>query len=261
MTACRLLYGCAAMAALWCSAGLAQSLTGGAAQWPPYSYQDGEGRATGIAVDVIRRVMAQSGNRLELVFHPARRLNLLLDEGRLDLNYADSPAWNADNATQRFVYSQPYLQVREYLYFLSDHPARHLPIEHLRGLRIGMVRGYAYRSLDSALGSGRLEKLETSRDHALVELLVRRRVDAVAMVDEVFIDQLAARKLEPEGFTRGAQLSDAPLVIKLQRRHADRLPQLNAALQALVRSGEVERIRRSYLRAEPVTPGSATAKR
>lgn len=258
MPGCRLLYGCVAMAALWCSAGLAQSLTGGAAQWPPYSYQDGDGRATGIAVDVMRQVMAQSGNRVEFVFHPARRLNVLLDEGRLDLNYADSPLWNAEDAAQRFVYSQPYLQVREYLYFLGDHPARHLPIAQMRGLRIGVVRGYAYPSLDGALASGQLDKLETSRDHALLELLVRRRVDAVAMVDEVFIDQLAARKLEPEGFTRGAQLSDAPLVIKLQRRHADQLPRLDAALQALIRSGEVERIRRRYLGAEP---GSAAAKR
>lgn len=257
----RLLYGCVVMAALWCTTGQAQSLSGGTAQWPPYSYQDENGRATGIAVDVMRQVMAQSGNQMAFVFHPAKRLNALLDQGRLDLNYADSPAWNAPDAAQRFVYSQPYLQVREYLYFLDDHPARHLPIEKMRGLRIGMVRGYTYRSLDAALGSGQLSKLETSRDRALLDLLLRRRVDAIAQIDEVFDDQLAARGLSAEGFARGAKLSDAPLVIKLQRQHADQLPRLDAALQALVSSGEVERIRRSYLRVAPIQPGRATAER
>lgn len=151
--------------------------------------------------------------------------------------------------------------MREYLYFLDDHPARHLPIEQLRGLRIGMVRGYTYRRLDAALRSGQLSKLETSRDRALLDLLLRRRVDAIAQIDDVFDDQLAARGLSSKGFVRGAQLSDAPLVIKLQRQHAEQLPRLDAALQALVRSGEVERIRRSYLRTAPIQPGRATAER
>lgn len=261
MARCRLLYGCLVMAALWCSAAPATTLSGGATQWPPYSYLDGNGQATGIAVDVMRRAMAQSGNQLEFVFYPAKRLNALLDEGRLDLNYADSPAWNGADATQRFVYSQPYLQVREYLYFLADHPARHLPAAQLRGLRIGVVRGYTYRNLDDALNNGQLSRLETSRDQALLDLLVRRRVDAIAMVDELFNDQLATRKLDPQGFTRGAKLSDAPLVIKLQRRHAGQLPRLNAALQALIRSGEVERIRRSYMRAPAMLPGRASVER
>lgn len=99
----RLLYGCVVMAALWCNIGQAQSLSGGTAQWPPYSYQDENGRATGIAVDVMRRVMAQSDNQMAIVFLPVKRLNALLEQGRLDLNYADSPAWNAPGAAQRFV--------------------------------------------------------------------------------------------------------------------------------------------------------------
>lgn len=251
----RSLYGYIVIAALWCSTGLAQSLSGGTTQWPPYSYQDTGGQASGIAVDITRRAMAQSGYRLELVFYPVKRLNRLLDEGRLDLNYADSPLWNSGDASQRFVYSEPYLRVREYLYFLNDHPARHLPVEQLQGLRIGVVRGYHYPSLGSALAGGRLSTLETSRDQALLDLLLAHRVDAIAVVDDLFDNLLAARQLESHRFVRGAQLSDAPLVIKLQRRHADLLPRLNAALQALIRSGEVERIRRSYLAVPGIQPG------
>lgn len=251
----RSLYGYVVIAALWCSTGLAQSLSGGTTQWPPYSYQDADGQAIGIAVDITRRAMAQSGYRMDLVFYPVKRLNRLLDQGRLDLNHADSPLWNTSHASQRFVYSEPYLRVREYLYFLDDHPARHLPVEQLQGLRIGVVRGYHYPGLGRALTSGRLSTLETSQDQALLDLLLARRVDAIAVVDDLFNNLLAARQLDSHRFVRGAQLSDAPLVIKLQRQHADLLPRLNAALQALIRSGEVERIRRNYLGAPGIQPG------
>ena len=195
------------------------------------------------------------------MFHTVRRLNALLDQGRLDLNYADSRAWNALDAAERFTYPQPYLQVRESPYFLDDQPARHLPIERMRGLPIDTVRGCSHRSLDAALGSGQLSKLETSRDSALPDRLLPRRVDTTAQIDAVFDDPLAAHRLSAKGFAHGAKTSDAPLVIKLQGQHADQLPSLYAALQALVRSGEVERIRRSYLRVAPIQPGRATGER
>lgn len=247
MTRCSVLYSSVLLLTLWCTAGLAQPLLGGGAQWHPYSFQDANGEARGIAVDIVRTVMARNGQQVDLVFYPANRLNLLLDEGRLDLNYADSPLWNPADAGDRFVYSQPYLQVREYLYFLKDHPARTMPLDKLQGMRIGIVRGYTYQSLDDALQAGRLVKVETSREPALLELLTLGRVDAIAVVDDVFTALLSARQLEPGRFARGAKLSDAPLVMKLQRQHADQLPKLNATLQAMIRSGEVERIRRSYL--------------
>lgn len=261
MRRCRVLHSYALLIALWCSASSAQTLLGGGAQWHPYSFEDADGQATGIAVDIVRKVMKQSGLQVEFVFYPANRLNLLLDEGHLDLNYADSPQWNSANASERFVYSQPYLHVREYLYFLKDHPARQLSLGELQGLRIGIVRGYTYQTLDAPLRDKRLMKVETSREPALLDLLMLGRVDAIAVVDDVFTDLLSTRHLEPGRFARGAKLSEAPLVIKLQRQHADRLPELNTALEGLVRSGEVERIRRSYLVNQTAKPAKKSADR
>lgn len=250
MKPCRLLYGCAVLL-LWCNLGMAEPLSGGGAQWYPYSFEDAAGQPRGIAVDIVRKALERNGQQIVFMFYPANRLNLQLDDGHLDLNYADSPLWNPADASDRFVYSRPYLQVREYLYFRHDHPARALPLSKLQGLRIGVVRGYTYPSLDGALQEGRLIKVQTSQESALLDLLVLDRVDAIAVVDDVFSDLLAARQLQAGQFARGAKLSDAPLVIKLQRRHAGHLPGLNATLKAMIGSGEVERIRRSYLPARP----------
>ncbi|WP_394561747.1 substrate-binding periplasmic protein [Aquipseudomonas alcaligenes] len=241
------LYGCALLLGCWCTAGNAQPLRSGGTLWPPFSYEDAHGNARGIAVDIASQVAMQNDLQLQFLFYPTRRLNLLLDNGSLDLNYADSPLWNGPQADQRFVYSQPYLTVREYLYFRTDHPARLQPLEQLNGLRIGTVRGYSYPLLDQAMASGRLKEVETSDDAVLLDLLLRERVDAIAMVDDVFVNLLAARQIAPTGFTRSAQLSEAPLVIKLQLRHAERLPAVNATLRRMMESGEVQRIRRAYL--------------
>lgn len=109
------------------------------------------------------------------------------------------------------------------------------------------MRGYSYPLLDEAVNGGRLSKVETSDDAVLLDLLLLGRVDAIAMVDGVFVNLLAARQLGAERFTRSAQLSEAPLVIKLQLRHADRLPEVNTTLRKMMESDEVARIRRAYL--------------
>ncbi|MBU1329254.1 MAG: transporter substrate-binding domain-containing protein, partial [Gammaproteobacteria bacterium] len=236
-------YGCMVLIALWSASSTAQPLRSGGTDWYPYSYEDDQGQAKGIAVDVVKQAMAQNGLQMEFLFYPANRLNLLLDNGTLDLNYADSPAWNAPDASTRFVYSRPYLRVREYLYFLSAHPERHSPLVQLQGLHIGLIRGYSY----PRLADMQLQVVETSEDAALLDLLLRGRVDAIAMADDVLANLLATRQLDPKLITRSVQLSDAPLVIKLQRQFSDQLPALNATLKKLMDSGEVERIRREYL--------------
>lgn len=226
---------------------LAETWLAGGEQWRPYSYLDGQGEARGIAVDVTRQVMQRIGHEPRFLFYPVNRLQAMLRRGDLDLNYADSPLWNSPEELQRFVFSKPYLEVSEHLYFLAGHPAAPASLGELNGLRIGMVRGYSYPALDPALASGRLGKLETSKDLELLNLLQRKRVDAVAMVDDLFAYLVMHQELDPALFRRGAHLSDAPLAIKLQPRHAAWIPQIDAAIEQLLQSGEVARIKQRYL--------------
>lgn len=230
-----------------CLPAMAQPLLAGGTDWKPFSFQDEQGQAQGISVEVAQQALALSGLQAQFLFYPANRLNVLLARDQLDLNYADSPQWNEAPAAKQFVYSVPYFELHEHLYFLAEHPARELPLEQLPTLDIGIVRGYVYQSLNPYLGDGRLRKVETSNNSTLLDLLRLKRVDAVAMVDELFEHLVATRQLDARDFVKGAQLSDAPLVIKLQQRHAGYLPALNAALQGMLDGGEVARIRQRYL--------------
>jgi ABC-type amino acid transport substrate-binding protein len=114
-------------------------------------------------------------------------------------------------------------------------------------LTIGMVRGYNYWALDPAIDKRRMSRLETSQDEALIKLLQSGRADAIAMVDDIFDELISSEKLDPSLFTRGARLSEAMLVFKLQPQHASWLPQINSAIDSMQKTGELEQIRRRYL--------------
>lgn len=226
---------------------VAAPFVAGGTPWKPYAYEDDNGHLMGVSIDIARRVMQLAELDVTFVTYPVNRLQSMLQKGEIDLNYADALIWNSPQEQQHFVFSKPYSAVREHLYFLADHPARDLPVAQMPHLTVGMVRGYTYWALDPAIAEHRLQRLETSQDDALIKLLQSRRVDAVAMVDDIFDALIAQDHLDPSLFHQGARLSEAPLVFKLQPQYAQWLPKINRAIDAMSRSGELERIRRRYI--------------
>jgi ABC-type amino acid transport substrate-binding protein len=228
----------------------------GGAQWKPYAYEDENGHLLGVSVDIARRVMQLANIDVTFVTYPVNRLQSMLQRGEIAINYADALIWNSPEEQRHYVFSKPYSMVNEHLYFLAGHPARDQSIEQLKQLTIGMVRGYTYWALDPAIAAHRLDRLETSQDDALIKLLEAGRVDAIAMVDDIFNTLIASNHLDPNLFRQGAKLSEAPLVFKLQPQYAQWLPPINRAIDTLRASGELERIRRQYL---PVKAGLSCA--
>ena len=225
----------------------AEPYVAGGAQWKPYAYEDSDGHLQGLAVDIARRVMQIAHVDVTFVTYPVNRLQSMLQKGEIDVNYADALIWNSPEEQHHYVFSKPYSTVSEHLYFLAEHPARGQSIEQMEHLTIGTVRGYTYWALEPALEIHRLDRLETSQDDALIKLLQSRRVDAIAMVDDIFDTLVQNNHLDPRVFHQGAKLSEAPLVFKLQPEHAKWLPQINRAIDTLRASGELDGIRRHYL--------------
>lgn len=219
----------------------------GGNQWRPFSYEDTQGNLRGISIDIVRHVLRQAKVDAQFVSYPVNRWRAMLAKGELDMNYADSVQWNNEQELAHFVFSEPYMHVREHLYFLKNNPAAQTPVDKLQGLTIGIVRGYTYQAMDPSFANKKLAKLETSQDPALLELLRAKRVDAVAMVDDLFDYLIAEQYLDASLFQQGALINDAPVSIKLQPEHAALLPAINAAIRRMIESGEVARIRQSYL--------------
>jgi len=219
----------------------------GGTRWKPYAYEDENGHLQGVSVDIARRVMQLADLDVTFVTYPVNRLHSMLQKGEIDMNYADALIWNSAEERQHYVFSKPYSVVNEHLYFLAGHPAHGQSPQQLDQLVIGMVRGYTYRALDPAINAHRLTRLETSQDDALIKLLQSRRVDAIAMVDDIFNALVISSHLDPSQFRQGAKLSEAPLVFKLQPQHAQWLPQINRAINTLRSNGELDHIKSRYL--------------
>jgi ABC-type amino acid transport substrate-binding protein len=223
----------------------------GGSQWRPFSYEDDQGNLRGISTDIARRVLQLANIEAQFVSYPVNRLQAMLGRDELDMNFADSARWNSKDELGHFVFSEPYLRIKEHLYVLRGSPAGKIPVDKLEGLTIGTIRGYTYLTMDPSFADKRLVKLETSEDSALLQLLLARRVDAVAMVDDLFDYLVAEQRMDPNLFQRGALLSDAPVSIKLQPELAAHLPAINTAIRSMIHSGEVARIRLSYLSPAP----------
>lgn len=226
----------------------AETYQAGGTEWRPFSYQDAHGDLRGISTDIARRALQEAKVHAQFVSYPVNRLKIMLAKGELDLNYADSKQWNSPEELKHFVFSTPYMRVKEHLYFLNGNAAAQTPVDKLTGLTIGTVRGYTYLTMDPSFANKSLLELETSEDPALLQLLLAKRVDAVAMVDELFDDLVARKYLDPDLFVRGASLSDSAISIKLQPELAELLPDINEAIQSMIRSGEIARIRQSYFK-------------
>lgn len=241
------LLGCASMLLSLNLPLQAAPLVVGGSDWRPFTWHDDQGELHGIAIEVARQVLDLAGVEAQLVSYPVNRLQSMLGRGEIDINFADSPHWNSVGDRQHYLFSIPYMRVQEHLYFLADHPARHDDVSQLNDLTIGMVRGYTYPLLDASFTADRLQRLETSQDTVLLSLLQSGRVDAVAMVDDLFDYLVTHNHLDASQFVRGPQLSDAPLVFKLQAEHADLLPRIDQAIRTLKQRGELARIRQAYL--------------
>lgn len=225
----------------------AQTLVSGATQWAPYTFSEEGGGPQGIAVEVARQVLDSAGIQADFVFYPTNRLKLMEQQGRVDLNYADSPLWRDEHGDVPFLYSAPYLDVKEHLFFLAGHPSRELSLAQLDSLNIGGVRGYRYPTLEAAFQAQRLVRLDTAREDALMELLMLGRVDAIVMTDDMFAYLVHTRGLNPGTFFRGPLITTAPVAIKLNPRHAQYLPGINEAIRQLLERGTVEDIRQRFV--------------
>ena len=226
---------------------LAQPYVAASTEWRPFIYTDEYNTLRGVSTDIACQVFKQAAIDVQFVSYPANRMQVMLDKEQIDISYAESPSWTSENDASKYVFSVPYLAVREHLYFAADDPLSSVPLSELRDVTVGMIRGYTYRALDTAFEEKRITRLETSEDSALLELLANKRVNAVAMVDDLYDYLATTHQIDPARFRRGALLNESSLSIMLLNRHASLLPKINAAILDMQRRGELQRIRDAYL--------------
>ena len=227
---------------LLCNPLPAEPLRVGTAPWRPFAYQNAQQQPVGIAVEVMQELARRTGREISLSLYPARRLNQLFDQGQLDINFADSPLWNPPRQHHAPLFTQSYLHVKEYLYFSADHVHPKQPLSEWRGLRIGSEMGYYYPILEPAFSQGRLQHKEFLHSADMLQLLLKHRIDAMAMDEWLFQHLLQQQGLNGKAFVLGPQLGNATLCLKLRPELTELEQQLDNALQAMKQDGSLQQI-------------------
>lgn len=215
------------------------------AEWSPYAYQDSK-RITGIAVDVLLEIFKRSGDQAHITLYPAKRLNILFDMGEIDVNFADSPLWNEATDNPNYLFSDPYLSVREYVYLLKKRALKVTKPDDLRGKTVGIAMGYYYGMFEEAFEKGWVKKEEAPSNEALLKKLLMGRTDAIFMDEMLFSHLLSKLKLDQSQFVQSMELTQAPLALKVRIEQQESLPRINQAIAAMKDDGTMKKILDQY---------------
>ena len=213
--------------------------------WPPF-FMEEDGKISGIGYDILTEVARRTGDKIHISRLPNNRALKLFEEGLIDIIVIDAALWNDPKNIPGMAFSDNLMSVNEYIYFSTGNFIEMKTPSDLTGETVGILNGYSYPVFDDAFAKGKVKKVEAYREQSLLQMLMRKRVDAIFM-DSVAFDYNTRRfGYDQALFRRGIQLSDAPLGIKVRRGKAGILPRFNKAIAQMKADGTISKIVRKY---------------
>jgi polar amino acid transport system substrate-binding protein len=238
-------------------------------EWPPYTYWLRENgrrtdRLTGYSTELIRLIASRRGLRLQIEMLPWKRCleSVRSGETLLLLNAIATPERRENYWLSSSIYETRLLA----LWSRSRHPdGLALPSQaDLLPLRIGGLQGYSYSQLDQ-IPESRL--IRAPNYDSLLQMLHLGRVD-VALVNEGVMLGYAA--LGNPGFSRSSDLGVSALeyrapssfymmATKARAEGRALMDLINQELELMSRSGELTRLRETYLQPSEAKRGPKPA--
>jgi len=226
----------------------AESLAAATADWSPFAMAGKDGKLEGISVDIFRAIIDRTHNSTSIVLVPPKRLNLLFDQNKIDVNFADSPSWNPTTPNPPYVFSEPYTVVSEYIYFVGDNfQIIQEPVD-LIGKIVGINFGYYYAQFETLFSEGSIRVSKTHSPKKLLLNLNNKQIDAAFFDDMSFGYLINQEQLDRSEFRRGKKLTEAPLGLKLRIDKKHLLEKINKVIANMKEDGTIKRIIASYTR-------------
>lgn len=111
--------------------------------WEPYQYLDSTGRVDGFCVRLVQRVFEKIFVEVESVAtYPWARAILMVQNGSIDALFSVN---FTDERNQTLYYPEEPLTVSSWIFWSREEDSLQInSLDDLRGLRVGVVRGYSY---------------------------------------------------------------------------------------------------------------------
>lgn len=210
-------------------------------QNPPFMYQaKGEGVPRGVYPVLLRAVFKQLGEPLQLLPMPwARALN-----GLDRAEHGVGGLYANRERLAKFDYGQPILTETVRVYAQRGRLRQFNGLDDLRGLRVGVLRGWSYGDeFDAARNAGLLKVEDVTDDRANFGKLERDFLDVVLSVEQTG-EQVMASGEFPSVRAMPNPLTENPAYVAFHksRQQQGLLARIDEVVAQLRRSGEHARL-------------------
>lgn len=210
---------------------------------PPYSMKV-NGKRQGITVDLFTLLAKHTPHEYVLREAPVVRAMREFDLGRIDIEPGVTPVWRKHRAVPG-IYSIVYEEATDVIVFKEENKFELNEVSDLYGKTIGVVRGYSYPGYDQAFASGQIKKVENSiEEHLLKQLALDR-------IAQIFMGYRTVLYFKKQGgafkhLVAGNVVGRNSIRLRLHPSKAHLLPGIDAALQKMLDSGEIQAIFDKY---------------
>lgn len=216
--------------------------------WEPYTGENLP--AQGLASELVSRVLARAGYESRITIMPWPRALALAYQGGADGVVA---IWSTQGRRDKLRFSEAYYSNRMVLLHLKGAAVATGSMAELKGLRIGIGRGYEYS--DSFMSQAGLQLEPTDSVLQNLRKLAAKRVDLVLEDEQIaYYNLQRSTPTLPELGTieiGDKALFTLPLYFGVSRKRPDAaelIARFNASLAAMRADGSYERIVRKHSR-------------
>ncbi len=224
----------------------AQAVTLGYVAFPPYEFQDNEGKAKGVLVEIVQTVFQEADIPLKLRFLPFKRALALAKVGAIDglFNF-----YKISERLKYFDYSHPVIENPLVFFVRRDSTLTfNGNLSSISGLKIGVLRGYTYGTAFDK--SSLFVKDEASSHLSNFKKLTHARIDAYPC--DRLVGIFVARK---ENLMTELILLPTPLKVMdghigfTKGKHKKVLVKINPIIAKMRQSGKIDRMIDDYISA------------
>ncbi len=225
---------------------LAADLKLAASSWPPYTGEDLPGN--GLAIAIVRQAFDRAGYTTSVTIESWPRTLEGVELGIYDVIAA---AWYTKERAKKYIFSEPYLSNSMRLIKRKDTRLKVQSLADLAGLRVGIVRDYAYgEEFDQAT-----HFVKIPQNHVIQNLLmlVNRKIDLTVgdelalrhEITEFMPSQMAILEFMPHAIA----FKDLHIAVsRLNPQHEQIVTDFNKAFAKMKADGTLEKIRLEYMK-------------
>lgn len=218
-------------------------------EWAPYNYVD-NGELTGMTTDIVRAIMAMTGDNFEMLMLPSMRSSYTLNNRPRTIMYS---LFRTPEREAQYKWVGPIVQESIYPYQLAEAQRPVNSLEQLRhapqittrqaGLIPDLLQAQGFTNLDRSAGG----------NQQLYRMLLAKRTDLIVGDTAAGVAYNTRQLNIAPGTLRKipVELYRASLYIAFSRDSDDKVVAAwSSALEQLRRSGELQRIEHRYEQAE-----------